>query len=646
MRTVLTILGVAGGVVLLVLLGVAIAVWTVDPNQFIGPLQARIKAATGRDVAIGGGIDLKLGLEPKVVANDVRFGNAPWAKTPDMLSAKSVEAQVALLPLLQRRFDLVRLNLVDPVIVLETNPEGRGNWELVPPKDGASAPKGEAANEVLAIGDLAITRGALTYRDGATGTETHVVIDTLTLQARDAQAPVNAEFRGTIDGIAVALTGNLGPLATLAQRRLPYPVAIKGEIAGRKTSIALKVQRSDGLVELQDIEASSGGSNVKGKLGIRHAGPQTAWAVDLSSQTLAVNDIVLPVAPPPPAKHTPVPAAGSHYMFPDTPLPFDSLRKENASGEVAIGRLLLADGRALDNVHVQFTLRDGKLDVPVLQAATFGGTFSGKLAIDASRAQGGPAIALVLQGHQLDLAALLAAGGVKREVRGGKTEIAVDVATHGDSPHKWMSGVNGRAQAVIGPATLVNTKLDPTLSFDRIAQLVNPFRTVSPSTELQCAVVRLPLAGGVARIDRSIAVETKELDVGVSGTLDFRNETLDLSIKPRVRQGIPINIPQIAELVRFHGPFSAPTVGVDAMASAATIARIGAAVGTGGLSVIGETLLGSAVAATDGGGGACAVALGKAAPATAASRSAPAKAPTASNPVQDLGSAVGRLLGK
>jgi hypothetical protein len=216
----------------------------------------------------------------------------------------------------------------------------------------------------------------------------------------------------------------------------------------------------------------------------------------------------------------------------------------------------------------------------------------------------------------------------------------------GDAPHKWMSSANGRARAVVGPATLINTRLDPTLSFDRIVQVVNPFRTASPSTELQCAVVRLPLAGGVARIDRSIAVETRELDVSVSGTLDFRNETLDLSIKPRVRQGIPINIPQIAELVRLHGPFAAPTVGVDAMASAATIARIGAAVSTGGLSVIGETLLGSAAAADGGSAGACAVALGKAAPAAAASGTASAKAPAASNPVQDLGSAVGRLLGK
>src|SRR6185436_15327002 len=121
------------------------------------------------------------------------------------------------------------------------------------------------------------------------------------------------------------------------------------------------------------------------------------------------------------------------------------------------------------------------------------------------------------------------------------------------------------------------------------------------------AVIRLPLAGGVAQVDRSIAFETKEIDATMSGTLDFRNETLDLSIRPRVRQGIPIEIPQIAELVRFRGPFTAPTVSVDAVASATAIARIGAAIGTGGLSVLGETLLKAGSA----GAGACDVALGK-----------------------------------
>ena len=235
-------------------------------------------------------------------------------------------------------------------------------------------------------------------------------------------------------------------------------------------------------------------------------------------------------------------------------------------------------------------MRDGKLDAPALQASAYGGTLSGSLAVDARRGRA-PEIALRLEGRELDLAALLAAAGVAREVRGGKTSLSIDVTMRGESPHQWVSGINGRARAVVGPATLVNTRIDPAVTLDRLAEAVNPFRSVDPSTELRCAVIRLPLAGGVARIDRSIAMETKQIDAAMSGTLDFRNETLDLSIRPRVRQGLSIPIPQIAELVRLRGSFAAPTVAVDAVASAATIARIGAAIGTGGLSVLGETLV-------------------------------------------------------
>src|SRR5208282_288932 len=168
-------------------------------------------------------------------------------------------------------------------------------------------------------------------------------------------------------------------------------------------------------------------------------------------------------------------------------------------------------------------------------------------------------------------------------------------------------------------------------------EAVNPFRGVDATTELHCAVVRLPLKDGIASIDRSIAVETNKVGATASGSLDFRTETLDLSIKPQVRQGITIAVPQVAQLVHFRGPFSSPSVGIDATATAETVARLGAAVYTGGLSILGESLF--AKAAGDP-GAPCQIALGRGAPAsTAAAKPATAKP----NPTESLGKAVGHL---
>ena len=182
-------------------------------------------------------------------------------------------------------------------------------------------------------------------------------------------------------------------------------------------------------------------------------------------------------------------------------------------------------------------------------------------------------------------------------------------------------------------------KGDSELAFNKLAEALNPFRQVDPTTELQCAVIRLPLASGTAKIDRSIAFETNKLGATASGTLDFRNETMDLSIKPQLRKGITLNIDQFASLVSFHGPFNAPTVGIDAKASAATVATLGAAMATGGTSLLGQVLYKSATADT---GAPCDIALGRGGSGSAAV----AKDPASAKPADDVGRALNKLLGR
>ena len=635
---------IAGAALLVVLGAIGIALLTLDLNQFVGPVLTRLKAVTGREITVGGNLGLRLGFRPRIVAEDVRVANAPWGKAPHFITAKRLEMQVALLPLLSRELQLVQLNVVEPVIALETSADGKNNWDLGDAPKTAAPPTIESKPGAFVLGDLEVTRGQLTYRDASGGEPTKVAIDELTLEAPDRQSQVAAEFKGAVDGTAVQLKGTVGPIATLLDRGATYPVRLKGDVAERKTAIAFDVKRDDKGIALDGLNLVHGGSDVKGKIDIRDT-PKPALTVDLTSTTLDLRELTAERKSGPAGKTAAKPAAatagGSNLVFSDAPVSFDGLKGRNATGNVAIDHLVMPDGRKVERVRTRFSVTDAKLDAPSVQASGYGGTISGSVAIDARTKT--PAINLKLEGRELDLSAILAAAGENREVKGGKTTVTVDLAMHGGSLHQWVSGANGRVQAVVGPATLVNTKIDPGLTFDRLADAVNPYRAVKPSTELKCAVVRLPLVNGVANVDRSIALETHELDVSMSGKLDFRNETLDLSIRPRVRQGIPIEIPNIAELVRFTGSFSAPTVSVDAVASAAAIARIGAAWGTGGLSVLGETLLSKA--GSGGNAGACDVALGKAAPPASGTTSSPAKSASPSNPIEGIGGALKGLFG-
>ena len=635
MRMFWRILGVLGAVVLLLLVAVAVAVHSVDVREFVGPIQKRVKDATGRDLEVRGGIELKLGLEPKLVLDDVSLGNASWGKQAQMLTAKQVEAQVALLPLLRRHFEITRFKLIAPTIALETDATGKGNWEFPGPPAALSAGSAQPSGGILGaltVVDFEIAGGAATYRDGKTGEVTNVVIDDLSVHARDPESAISGTFRGKVNDTAVSLEGDFGPLRQIVTQRWPYPVAVQGEIGGKKASVGTQVSVSGKVVGLDELKIVSGSSTFTGTVAIVTGSARPKVTFSLAAPSFASADFVLPLAGAGGAAR-----AHSKYLFSEQPVDVAALRAFDAEGELSIGALTLDDGVRVDQLHVKLTLSNGRLEVPLLQGNALGGAVNVHLQLDAARGNDA-ALVLHADARNLDLGSLLAAAHTKRELRGGKTEIRADISAHGDSPRQWASSASGNVLAVTGPATLVNPKATTEAALDRLFEAVNPFRHIDPTTELHCAVIRLPLKDGVAAIDRSIAVETDKLGATASGTVDLRSETLDLSIKPQIRQGVTVAVPQVASLVHFSGPLTAPTVGVDATATAATVARIGAAVYTGGLSIIGESLFKNA----EGNQGApCQIALGHGAGSTAAA----GKNSTASNPAAEVGKAVGHLFG-
>ncbi|MEO5766317.1 MAG: AsmA family protein [Casimicrobiaceae bacterium] len=641
-RTILWVLGIAGGLTGLILIAVAIAVATVDIRSLVGPVQARVKAETGRELVFGGPIDLKLSLEPKLIASDVALGNAAWGTAPQMVKAKRVEMQVALLPLLNRRFEVVEVALVEPTIVLETDAQGRANWDFDVPAAGAPAsppPSPASAAGVIAVGNIAIRDGTLTFTDGASGKTTHVAIERLTLRSRKGDAPVDAEFKGRIDDVAVALSGNLGPLDALRERRWPYPVALKGNVDGKPASFSTKIGVAGDTTTLDALDLAWGTLALTGNVRIVRSAGRARYEFTLSAPALSLNDAAIAGAA---AAGAPVPArasARSRFVIPDRPLPLDGLKSADLDGELSIAKLTIDARNELRGVKLRLASARGKLDVPAFQASAYGGTLAGRLSLDASSG-GAPAVRIHVDARDLELGALLAAIGEPRQVRGGKTALTLDIAAHGASLHDWAATANGQALVTVGAATLVNTKLDLDDVLDKLSRAVNPFRERDPSTEMVCAVIRLPLANGVAKVDRSIAMETKKVGVSASGTIDFRDERIDFVLSPRVREGIPLDLPSFAELVHFSGPLAHPEVKIDAARSVATIAKIGAALSTGGLSMLGTMLLAKV---TDE-GSVCEVALGRAAPSAK-----PAAAPGAPSPASvgnEIGNEIGKALGK
>jgi len=136
-----------GSLLALVLIGVLVVVWLVDPNRFKPRIERAVKDATGRELTLTG--DIELGFFPWLAlrTGEGSFGNAPgFGPSVDqepMVRWKSAQLGAKLFPLLGGELvaDRVRLSGVD--LQLIRHADGKANWEGIGSQEPASPSTGE-----------------------------------------------------------------------------------------------------------------------------------------------------------------------------------------------------------------------------------------------------------------------------------------------------------------------------------------------------------------------------------------------------------------------------------------------------------------------------------------------------------------------
>ncbi len=118
-----------GALVALVVLGVLVIVWLVDPNSFKSNIESRIRDATGRDFTLAG--DIELGFFPWLAlrTGEGRFGNAPGFGPEPMVSWKSAKIGAKIFPLLRGKLIADRVLLEGADLRLVRRADGTANWQ-------------------------------------------------------------------------------------------------------------------------------------------------------------------------------------------------------------------------------------------------------------------------------------------------------------------------------------------------------------------------------------------------------------------------------------------------------------------------------------------------------------------------------------
>jgi AsmA protein len=197
-----------------------------DPEAIRPRLVAAVEAATGRRFTVGD-LSLALSLRPTVALTDVALANIEGGSRPQMLTARRVEVQAYLLPLLSNRIEIARIEVEQPDLLLETDRAGRGNWLFQPAAQPAaptapSAPSAPRRPMELSLDTLKVERARITWR-GAT-TET-VEIPDLTASAPLA-GPTTARGTVALRGQQVGIEATTAALAALSAGPIPFDVTL------------------------------------------------------------------------------------------------------------------------------------------------------------------------------------------------------------------------------------------------------------------------------------------------------------------------------------------------------------------------------------------------------------------------------------
>lgn len=630
------ILMIVGIAVVLFLVGAAVVLMSMDFNQYKPEIAAEVKKATGRDMTIDGDLKLNLfTLNPGLEVDGVKFANASWGSRPEMAVIKRFEVKVSILPLLSGTLDVDRVVIEGADILIERNKQGQGNYEFST-VDKASAPAKPAEKSAggtssdsdlpaLAVREITIEDSRVTYKDAASNQTLVLGVETLAVAAGPGD-PLEVDMKGTYNGDAFTVKGEMGELAELLRTTKPWPLTVaisaggadidaKGSIANPAAAsgidIVLGVKGDDlskmsklagspvpplgpyvlnariagsmdKAIDLSDLKASMGKSALAGKATVQLQGKPSINAT-LTSDMVDLNDFTKGAADGGDAGSASSGAGGGSgsgapggtaggkddkRLFPDDPLPLDGLKAADANIDLAIKKLV-ADKIVVDNLKTVVALRNGDLAVTPIKGDVAKGKIDGTVHLKAAQAT--PTLDIKLDGEKIDIGQLLTEMEIT-DLLYGVVDTDIAVQGRGKSVRQIMAGLNGKTSVVMGEGKMKSTALD---------QYVGGAATVltqlfagkkSEYTVINCFLNQFDIRNGVAT-SKIMLFDTEYAQITGAGTINLGTEQIKYSLDPKPKS-VTVNT---AVPVEVTGPLADPSIGLNPLAAAA---KIGGLIGT------------------------------------------------------------------
>lgn len=576
--------GLLAAVVVLVI-GAVVLVLAL-PGEKIAKLAAdQIKAQTGRDLTLEGGVGFSWYPVLGVSTGPLTFANADWSEAGPMFSAQQAVIGVELVPALRGELRIKKIELVAPEVVLERAKDGRVNWDLSRANASSMPPTGtptSAADQASPLSGFSLEHfsmrdAALRFVDHAANTEFEVVdlgaemawpgagqAAKIEVTLRPAQQTITAEIE--LASVETLLAGGISDVVLDVQ-------AAKGHVrfdgrAGMAPEVAGKL-----AVDLPDAAAFAAALGVAGGIAgpVKMSGDVTftkaqllslrAGSVEALGNALTVQADV---------------ALGGERPRVTAQIATDHLKlKTAATGDTGGGQsapvtagwskaaidasaLSLVDGTVsfaaeamdLGNIRVGRTRATIEIDrsraVATLQEmAAFEGAVQGTLV---ANNRGGLSVRGDLTVAHIALQPFLTAtAGLSRFT--GVADMSTQFLSSGNSVHELMNALSGAGALSVGRGTIEGMDLDKLLRGGATGG-TTVFNNMNASWTIQ---------NGVLTND-DLLMELSRLVATGAGAVGLGTQTIDYVFSPQLRGA---DGPNVIVPVNISGPWADPKIAPD-----------------------------------------------------------------------------------
>ena len=547
-----------------VVLAVALALALFDWNWLRPSLERHLSEKSQRAVRFGD-LEVELGFffNPTVRLRRVHIENAPWADSKRPLAiAGEVSITLPLKTLWNERGVVSRFVLKDAELDLERLPDGLRNWRLREPDY-----RGPPRYRVLAVEthrarvrfahrgiDLDVVGTSTRTESGEPGAQpgptlstriefdgkyrgtafagTVLTSDLVTIQETGRSFPLRGHV--TFGKTRVDADGSFADLLKLsaidAKLRIAGPSLanlqpfVGLDFASRPYRAEARLRKNDNNYAFEQLQAKIGATDVAGELSYRgdRDGEESGRPVlraTLHSESADLADFG--VVDQPAAKE-----AGSERLFPRSALGAERIKAIDAHVSIVARKFRSAAMPVLESLKFTANLEHGILHVKPIDLGLAGGHAIGAITLDAKREPPSSQMAIDFSGMRLQqLLPTLASTGVSS----GSVSANVQLGGRGNSIAAIVGSATGSMSLKVVGARISNL-LDAKLgqNFGKILRLtIGGDRAIV----VHCAAIAFDFNNGLGK-SRAILFDTEQTRIDGNGTMNLRDETLDVLLDP------------------------------------------------------------------------------------------------------------------